>query len=336
MRVVLLSVLLLSACGNEKSEVNTTPEPTLDTAVDDSFVADTFIEDSATVADSFVPPADVAADAAPVDPDGVLMLHPSKPTGLSWRLGANNPNSTKDFEIEQKDPATKKTEGPLTFWNVPSHPLTYASGGDGFTLRLHIYASGTTTQLYTWKTQKGWLATPKDPKDQEFTVYVRPHELIDAPRAQVTLKVRGGRHTSSNASFGSCTMMTLGAPTSGGVARFAKELDHPTYDYVKLTPLVPAQMADNSWVGLKLVTYQRAGETTKVQYRMYVDRKPFDSAGKPNNSWELFSQYEDVEGKDTGAYTKLADWGGMLTTVRADGLKSMDFTLLSVREIIAP
>ncbi len=265
MRTIFLSVgFVIGACG--QSEKSSTPEETPDTAVADTFVpaTDTLVPAS----DTLVSPSDVAADAAPVDPDGVLMMHPTKPTGLTWRLGSSDPNSAKDFEIEQKDPATKRTEGPLSFWNVPSHALTYASGGDGFTLRLHIYASGTTTQLYTWKTQKGWLATPKDLKDQEFTVYVRPHELVDAPRAQVTLKIRGGRHTSSNASFGSCTMMTLGAPTSGGVARFAKELDHPTYDYVKLTPAVPAQMTDNAWVGLKLVSYQRAGETTKLQYRM--------------------------------------------------------------------
>jgi hypothetical protein len=333
MRAILLSgVVLIAACG--QGEKTASPEPPLDAGVADTFVPSA--NDANTVDSSPSAPDVAVADAAPVDPDGVLMMHPTKAMGLTWRLGTGDPNTAKDFEIEQDDTATKKTEGKLTFWNVPSHPLSYASGGTGYSLRLHIYASGTTTQLYTWKTQKGWLATPKDLKDQEFTVYVRPHSILDPGRAQVTLKIRGGRHSSSNASLGSCTMMTLGAPTSGGIARFGKELDHPGYDYVKLTPIVPAQLTDNTWVGLKLVSYQRAGETTKVQYRVYVDRKPFDADGKPTNTWELFSQYEDVEGKDTGRYTKLADWGGMITTVRADGLKDMDFTLLSVREIVIP
>lgn len=152
----------------------------------------------------------------------------------------------------------------------------------------------------------------------------------------MTLKIRGGKHTDSNPSWGSCTMMTIGAPTSGGIARFGKELDHPTYDYVKLTPLVATQLTDNAWIGLKLISYQRPGETTKVQYRMYVDRTPFDGSGKPSNTWEAFSTYEDVEGKDTGAWTKLVDWGGMVTTFRTDGLHDIDFTLLSVREIVPP
>jgi hypothetical protein len=337
--------LLLLSCSEESAppaaEVDSTAvvddvaidsgSAVIDTA---TVVDDTYVAESSTEAAPDV--AAVDAPSSTLDPDGVEMKHPTKPTGLTWRLGTLDPNTAKDFEIEQGDKATKKTEGKLTFWNLPSHSLSYASGGTGWTSRLHIYASGTETQLYTWKTQKGWLATPKDLKDQELTIYIRPHTILDPPRAQATLKIRGGKHSSSNASWGSCTMMTLGAPTSGGVARFGKELDHPTYDYVKLTPMVKAELTDNQWVGLKLVSYQRPGEATKVQYRVYVDRTPFDADGKPKNTWELFSSYEDVEGKDTGTYTKLADWGGMVTTFRSDGLKDLDFTLMSVREIVAP
>jgi hypothetical protein len=340
----LLPLLLLSCSNagdaNANAEADASAADSNASADTSAPAADTYVASDTTtpVADTSVPPSDVAIDApaSDLDPDGVKMLQPTKVGGLWWRLGTNDPNTAKDFEIEQGDTATKKTSGGLTFWNLPSHSLAYASGGTGWTTRLHIYASGTTTQLYTWKTQKGWLATPKDIKDQEFTVYVRPHTILDAPRAQMTLKIRGGKHSSSNASLGSCTMTTIGAPTSGGIARFGKELDHPTYDYVKLTPAVPAQLTDNVWLGLKLVSYQRPGETTKVQYRMFVDRTPFDATGKPANKWELFSTYEDVEGKDTGAYTKLVDWGGMITTFRTDGLKDIDFTLVSVREIVAP
>lgn len=337
----LLPLVLLACTGS--SELS---PPEGDTALaEDTFVAidsavvETAASDTGTAPDTTVVATDTSAPDAPastLDPDGVEMKHPTKPMGLTYRLGTLDPNTAKDFEIEQGDKATKKTEGKLTFWNVPSHTLSYASGGTGWTSRLHIYASGTETQLYTWKTQKGWLATPKDLRDQELTIYLRPHTILDAPRAQATLKIRGGKHSSSNGSLGSCTMMTFGAPTSGGVARFGKELDHPSYDYVKLTPMAPAQLTDNQWVGLKLVSYQRPGEATKVQYRVYVDRTPWSADGKPNNTWELFSTYEDVEGKDTGRYTKLADWGGMITTVRTDGVKDLDFALMSVREIVPP
>src|SRR5262245_27344572 len=65
---------------------------------------------------------DVLSDAPPgkaLDADGVEMKHPTKTGGLTFRLGTSDPNSTKDFEIEQGDKATKKTEGKLSFWNVP-------------------------------------------------------------------------------------------------------------------------------------------------------------------------------------------------------------------------
>ena len=52
--------------------------------------------------------------------------------------------------------------------------------------------------------------------------------------------------------------------------------------------------------------------------------------------WCLLSEYVDVEGLRTGAYSKLVDWGGWQTTVRTDGIHDLDFALLSVREIMPP
>ncbi len=294
------------------------------------------VSKSEVASDVGVPTDTKPVDAGPVlDPDGVAMLHPTNPAGKSFRLGTSDPNSTANFEIERGTTATKKTSGALVYWNVPSHALNYASGGTGWTTRFHIYASGTKTQLYTWKTQNGWLATPDDLKNQEFTVYVRGHVVLDAPRAAFSLKIRGGRHT-TDGDLGSCTMMLFAGKDTSGIARFGKELTHPTYDYVKLVPALPDSLTDNVWIGLKLVSYQRPTEPTKVQYFLYADVDPFDAAGKPKNGWKLFSSYEDVEGKDTGDYTKLADWGGMITTLRTDGLRDVDFAWMSVREITLP
>lgn len=284
---------------------------------------------------------DAAADAGsnvavPVtgfglDADGVLMIRPAKSGGGSFALGTRNPNTAARFEIEQGTTATAGTAANVHFWNVLSHPLNYASGGTGYTSRLHIRASGT-TQSYTWRTESGYLSIPSDLKNQELTVYVRAHTLLDPTRAAFTLKVRGGTHTASNGDLASCTMMVLAGPATTGVARFGKELTHPLYDYVKLTPKTATALADNAWVGLKLVTYER--DATHVVYRMYVDTAPFNAAGKPSNRFFLFSEYVDTANKSTGHYTKLADWGGMQTTFRTDGLKSVDFAVLSVREIV--
>ena len=347
-----VAVVALAACGQsdppgsdiplvpDDGAVDDTTAVTDTTSTHDSSTLDTATTDGTTAEAAIDAKPDAASEASDaavsdLDEDGVRMLHPTKPGGEKWRLGSSDPNTAKDFEVETGTKVTKVTEGKLTFWNVLSHPLSYASGGTGWTTRLHIYASGVTTQTYNWKTQKGWLATPADLKNQEYTVYGRGHGVLDAPRLAFTLKIRGGRHT-TDGDLASCTMMLLAGPATTSIARFGKELHHPDYDYVKLTPTSPTSLTDATWYGLKLVSYQRAGEATQVHYELWIDRTPFDAAGKPNNTWEKYSEYLDVEGKDTGLYTKLADWGGMITTFRTDGWHDLDFTLISVREILAP
>jgi hypothetical protein len=352
-----LVVVLSAACGQSDPggpEIpviteDSTIGPGSDTATGgdsatkvDSSIADAPRVDSTTtdapVDGSTDAPLDVAkTDAATfdLDPDGVRMLHPTKVGGETWRLGSSDPNTATNFEVEDDTKVTKVTEGSFSFWNVLSHPLSYASGGTGWTTRLHIYASGTRTQVYNWKTQKGWLATPADLKNQEYTLYARGHGVLDASRLADTLKIRGGRHT-TDGDLASCTMMLFAGPKASSIARFGKELHHPDYDYVKLTPTSPQSLTDNTWYGLKLVSYQRAGEATQVHYELWIDFTPFDATGKPKNTWAKFSEYLDVEGKDTGDYTKLADWGGMITTFRTDGWHDLDFTLISLREIVAP
>lgn len=282
---------------------------------------------SSTHADRLSPTATAA-----LDDDGVQMLFPSAP-GSQFRLGQQDPNHAPNFSIEQKTIATAQVEGTLRYWNVESHPLSYASGGTGYTSRLHLFASGG-QQLYTWRNQPGYLAMPVDVRNQEFTVYVRIHQILDPTHLAVTLKIRGGRHTDSNPDLASCTMMTF-EPASRSITRFGKELIHPNYDYVKLTPAIATALVDNQWYGLKLVSYM--SDPSHVVNRLYIDTDPFDfTSGKPNNHWQLLSEYVDVEGTSTGQYSRLADWGGWQTTVRVDGVHDLDFVLPSVREILPP
>jgi hypothetical protein len=96
-------------------------------------------------------------------------------------------------------------------------------------------------------------------------------------------------------------------------------------------------LEENVWVGLKLVSWNDPNDTTRVIYRLYVDTEPFDSdTGKPRNNWRLFSEYNDIEGRSTGQYSKLVNWGGYQTTLRTDGFRDIDFTLISLREILPP
>jgi hypothetical protein len=271
-----------------------------------------------------------------LDSDGVQMLFPSAP-GFSFQLSAKNPNATDLLVIEKGTRAVPGTDGAVNFWNLPSYPLNYSAGGKGWTSRVHIYSSKKEEQKYTWKTQSGYLASLSDVKNQEFTVFLRVHNILSAERAQISLKIRGGAHSSENPDCAACTMMTYSPRSHGSISRFAKELVHPKYDYVVLSPSFSAALEENTWVGLKLVSWNDPEHDNQVVNRLYIDVDPFESdTGKPRNNWRLFSEYVDAEGKSTGQYSKLVDWGGLQTTVRVDGFKDIDFTLLSLREIIPP
>jgi hypothetical protein len=271
----------------------------------------------------------------PIDADGVAMLFASAP-GASFRLGAADANATEHFAIEKGTQAAAMSEGPLRFWRVASHDLDYASGGTGKTVRLHIHANGG-PQRFTWKTQRGFLAELGDLRNQEVTVYVRVHGVFDPRHTGVTLKLRGGAHSAKDGDLASCIMLDYKLAGGRVVTQFGKELVHPLYDYVKLTPRVAGGgLVEGRWVGLKMVSYTPRGDGTRVVNRLYVDTAPFDAAGRPSNGWRLFSEYTDVAGASTGRYSTLVDWGGWQTTIRADGIESLDFLLLSAREIAPP
>ena len=262
------------------------------------------------------------------------MLYRPAP-GSSFRLGGQDPNHADRFLIEKNITARARIEGPLRYWNTVAYDLAYSSGGTGRTTRLHVYASGG-RQSFTWRDQRGYLSSPADVRNQELTAYVRVHDLFDPSRAAVSLKVRGGAHSASYPDLASCVMLTFASGATGAVTRFGKELEHPSYDYVTLQPRFPAALADGRWVGLKLASYASPSEPMQVVNRLYLDVEPFDAAGKPANRWQLFSEFVDVEGKSTGRYSKLVDWGGWQTTIRTDGIAELDFAIVSVREIAPP
>jgi len=263
------------------------------------------------------------------------MLLPSAP-GPRFQLGNDNPNSAPNFQIERKTPALPRTDDAVHYWTVASHDIDYASGGSGKTSRLHIYASGG-QQDYTWKTQHGFLSSRSDIRNQEFTAFVRVHGVTDPKRVAISLKIRGGAHTAKNPDLASCTMMTLQARSTGSVARFGKELTHPIYDYVNLTPAFDAALTENSWIGLKLLSYSSPSNPAHVINRLYLDNNPFEPlTGRPRNNWKHFAEFVDIESVSTGKYNKLADWGGWQTSLRTDGVESLDFTLISLREVQEP
>ena len=266
------------------------------------------------------------------------MLYPSAAAGSSYFLGANDPNNTPNFSIEGITAVRQTDPNGLVYWNLPSRPLVYAVGGSGWTSRLHMYASGGTAQSYTWITQPGYLNLPADVKNQEETVYIRVHRLLDPIHAGITLKIRGGAHLEVNGDLASCVMFELGPgqPNTPPAARFGKELHHPDYDYVGVEPSFNYALIENQWVGMKMVSYNSSANTKQVINKLYLDTDPFDSSGQPKNGWRLFATYADVDGQSTGRYSTVVNWGGWETTVRSDGYNDIDFAFPGVREIIPP
>jgi hypothetical protein len=264
------------------------------------------------------------------------MLFPSAATGSALALSTGNPNTSKSFGFDYKAKAQAKTEEKLNFWTIDATPITYSSGQIGYTARLHLYASGG-VQRFNWKTQLGHLSSAADVKNQEFTVYVRVRELSAISSfARISLKIRGGKHSEIDTEASSCVMMNFGPGGVFGTTSFAKELTHPIYDGVKLSPLINTQLTENQWTGLKYVSYTPPNKPEQVINRLYIDTTAFNSDGKPSNQWRLLSEYIDEAGKSTGRYNTLVNWGGWQTTLRMDGYKYLDFVFPSVREVTPP
>ena len=269
-----------------------------------------------------------------IDQDGVVKLYPDAP-GLALGVGGENLAEAAHLSIDNDVQPVRQTDGALEYWTLPAYAFDYASGGEGRTARLHISASGLVQQS-TWETQPKYLSGPLDLGDQEFTAYVRVRGIHEARRAAIALKIRGGEHTANDPALASCTMMTFASREApGGVSRFGKELDHPSYDYVPLPLCFDTSLREGQWVGLKLVSFRDPKDVTQVVNRLYVDDAPFTSDGKPSNDFRLLSEYIDRAGQSTGKYDTLVDWGGVSSTLRVDGVNELDVAILSARAIRA-
>ena len=269
------------------------------------------------------------------DGQGVQQLMASLPEGKSLFLGQDDPNISDRFTFDFKARALAMGDGGWPYWRLTASPLRYASGGDGFSARLHLLTSPA-AQAFTWKSQQGFLSTATGIHNQEFTVYVRVHELISPKTAQIALKIRGGGHHAREPDAASCSMMTFAPAVRKVVSRFGKELTHPVYDYVNLTARISTALEEDRWVGLKLLSWQDIGSANRVINQLYVDVGGLDHAGKPANRWEMLSEYVDIEEKSTGNYQKMVNWSGWQTTLRVDGYRTVDFAYPSLREIQVP
>ncbi|MGA9523480.1 MAG: hypothetical protein WBV82_18600 [Myxococcaceae bacterium] len=286
-----------------------------------------------------LPPApglpELSRDRAPsLDSDRVIMLLPPAPDGSSWSLGGRDPN-TEDAQFFDLggDSATRGQDGGITFWRHPGHALRYASGGlEGRTARFNIRAGGG-SQTYTWNSgarESGFLASPRDLTNFEATAYLRVWGYTGV-HVFIGWVLRGGRHSVAEGAEASCTGMMLPFGSEPPIAY--RELNHPYYDQIALTPRFPFQLNEGRWLAMKVVSYRIEGGTKNL---LYLDDDPFDVRGEPRNAFRLYAQWNDRDGVSSGQYRQAATWGGWVTTLRVDGWNEVELAILSVREIIPP
>ncbi len=284
-------------------------------------------------APAFAAPETPYVPVTEVGPDGVGMLFPAEPDGSSFHLGADDPTDAEPRFGMEGDEATPGTEAGIEYWSTAGHRVTYASGKPaGKTVRLHFRPGGG-QQSFTWRDgalENGYIGSPRDLLNFEATVFVRVHE-DNGTHHSMSWKLRGGEHTKPETARSSCVGM--GVPFGGVAPQAYRELDHPTYDHLALTPFFDYQLEEGRWLGVKVVSYLVEGGTRNL---LFLDTDPFDASGRPRNQFRLFTEWFDRDGESTGHYDRAATWAGWETTFRVDGWRRVDFAYPSAREIVPP
>jgi len=283
-----------------------------------------------------IPGAGGSQTGGGIGPDGVKQLFTPNASGASFFLGTGNPNTIANLDAEG-DTCTAGTQSNVSYWTIAGHGVHYSNGSTGRTVRLNISPTG--SQNWNWKTgaiSKGFIASPGDLNNHEMTIIFRPHSDLHI-HTSFSWKPLGGIHTGSSDPRASCIELDVPYQPEHSAPQFARELNHPDYDYVTLNANFSAFVVDNVWMGVKMVTWKNADGVSRTN-RLYLNMTPWNPDGTVNNnSWQLYSEYIDKQGVNTGSYTQFTSWaGGAPCTARIDGWDSIDFAKLSAFEIINP
>lgn len=280
-----------------------------------------------------------------IDKDGVQMLFPSKGSGKEYYLSdADNINESK-FITTDNNNAMKKTEGNLTFWRVSGKDVHYSDQSIGRTVRVNINAGGGLDgrQQNTWEDNPKYIWTNNDSKNAEFTYYIRcsgkiSGQGIAANHVTCSSKFRGGAHTGKNDPRASCCELVLRVGEGNASLNYNFEYNHP--DYVNDGDGTKKLQANNDtevgkWFGRKTIVWTNS-DVKSVTARDYIDLDPFNANGMPKNNWKPLQEkvFRRIS-RDTDDGTKYNIpplWGGMFTS-RVDGFKTVDYAIMSLREI---
>ena len=221
-------------------------------------------------------------------------------------------------------------------------PLPPVSSGtvDQFGIR-KIYPDGpggTLTNFVPWKGTRNYSSGAPSTNSNEWNITNLPADFLDqevtgyfliqaTSNDDLAFKLRGGRHSDSNASEGSC--YDFGLAFNGG-CRLRKEKPHPSYHPCSASCKQNIGSIKGKWIGMKAITYN---EGNGVRCQMWADPGGLDSAGKPANRW-----VNNLDLLDNGSNCYQAPFlkrNGAYIQIRVDDTKSIQAKYLSGRGIKA-
>lgn len=243
--------------------------------------------------------------------------------------GDVDPRSTNWITLRKSGTGTKHTQGSLTYWNVKIDDATTPN-----TCRVDLYAKGVQTQKYNWQNgaeSNGYCFSSADWNTCEVTWFFRMNGIHDSGE-ECTIKLHGAYHHGTHDPDASCTILQYPISSSTSATYFARELSHRDYDFIHGDVEFSGGISGGKWYGMKVIS-KVASDKKSCEYTIYIDKNPINSDGTLNNNWKAWKlPFDDTTGHDTGFYTKAANWGGHIE-FRIDSVDSMDFALISAREI---
>jgi hypothetical protein len=279
-----------------------------------------------------------------IGPDKVKQIYKTAPGGTEFYLNTDNPykagggkgttNATAQFNISfghgSQLAFTKCAENGFTYFNTAGSPINYKSGGKpGRSVRLDCYPDGgkwNNHTRYSWKSNPGYLYTPKSIASGEFTTYIRVHGNLGSHQSYAH-KI-GGRDEDD---IRSLIEMVYPTATHDDI-QVNYNYAHFPYVHVKpRTKFNPPMLADNGkWVGVKTI-HKIGADKKSSEWEMWVDTDPIDNDGEPKNNWKSAATYLDY---GVPEYNNIPlTWQCHKDVCRVDGFAYVDFTLISDRAI---
>jgi hypothetical protein len=279
-----------------------------------------------------------ALTAGMLDEDGILMMALPKPGGYSYRFDVTkDPTFDRSLDIAA-GAFESKQEGSIKFIRFSStNPGNTGQGAH--TVRFHIFTEDRANedkQKYNWTNgaaQYGWLTTPKDLSNGEWTYICRPNGILN-PEDSIVAKLGGGRHSRQADKIHDASCWNVHWSYNASIIDAVSfEFDHPSYEHGHTVKLFNKyQPLGDKWFGCKVVSIVNADKTAR-HIVTYFNEEPIDNnTGKPKNEgWKKY--FEFIHTGQGDKYKIPHTWGGAKNTWRNDWLTSIDIAYMNHREI---